>query len=79
MFGIGWQQIIVILLVALLFFGAKRLPEIARSLGKSVREFKKGMDASSDDDEDEKKESLKIEEKKKDETENGTKSGTSSQ
>ena len=40
----GMPEIIVILLVILLFFGAKRLPELARSLGKSLREFKKGRD-----------------------------------
>lgn len=41
--GIGWQEVLVILVVALLFFGAKRLPELARSAGKSVSEFKKGI------------------------------------
>jgi len=42
--NIGWVEILVILLVILLLFGAKRLPELARSLGKSLREFKKGRD-----------------------------------
>lgn len=40
----GPGELIVILLVILLLFGAKRLPELARSLGKSLGEFKKGRD-----------------------------------
>ena len=40
MFGLGWQEMLVILLVVLLLFGAKRLPEIAKGLGKGIREFK---------------------------------------
>jgi TatA/E family protein of Tat protein translocase len=40
---IGAPELIIILLIVLLLFGASRLPEIARSLGKSSREFKKGM------------------------------------
>jgi sec-independent protein translocase protein TatA len=43
----GWKpgigEIILIVLVLLLLFGAKRIPEIARSLGKSLNEFKKGQ------------------------------------
>lgn len=42
--NIGWPEILVILLIILLLFGAKRLPDLARSLGKSLREFKKGRD-----------------------------------
>ncbi len=42
MFGsIGLQEILLILLVALLLFGARRLPEIGRGLGKGIREFKR--------------------------------------
>jgi sec-independent protein translocase protein TatA len=41
--GFGTPELIVCLLLALLFFGASRLPGIARSLGRSVNEFKAGM------------------------------------
>lgn len=38
----GWTEILVILALVLILFGAKRLPELARSLGRSLREFKRG-------------------------------------
>ncbi len=47
--GFGWGEILVILLIALLVFGARRIPEIARSFGKGVREFKKGLNDLQDD------------------------------
>ena len=40
---IGWQEILLILLIALLLFGAKRVPELAKGLGKGIREVKKGL------------------------------------
>ncbi|MCZ2356997.1 MAG: twin-arginine translocase TatA/TatE family subunit [Bacteroidia bacterium] len=40
MFGLGTGEIILILLVILVFFGAKRIPELAKGLGKGIREFK---------------------------------------
>jgi sec-independent protein translocase protein TatA len=43
MFGIGWQEILLIIIVILLLFGAKRIPEVMRSIGKGVRELKRGM------------------------------------
>lgn len=52
MFGLGWGEILVIVVVVLLLFGARRIPEVMRSLGKGVKEFKKGMkDISTDDEE----------------------------
>lgn len=41
MFGLGFGEIIIILFVALLFIGPKKLPELAKSLGKGLKEFKK--------------------------------------
>jgi sec-independent protein translocase protein TatA len=46
MFGIGPAEMLVILLVALLLFGAKRLPVLARSLGRSMNEFKTGLNST---------------------------------
>jgi len=43
MFGLGMPELLVILLIALLIFGAAKLPEIGRALGKTIAEFKKGM------------------------------------
>ena len=39
--GLSWSEIAVILLVVLLLFGSKRIPELARALGKASHEFKK--------------------------------------
>jgi sec-independent protein translocase protein TatA len=43
MFGIGLPELLVIFLVCLLLFGASRLPDIGRSLGKGIREFKDAL------------------------------------
>lgn len=51
----GPLEIIVILIVILLLFGAKRLPEIGRALGEGIREFKKSIKGLDDDGQDKKK------------------------
>ena len=43
MFGIGFQEILIIALIVLLFFGGKKIPELMRGLGKGVKSFKDGM------------------------------------
>jgi sec-independent protein translocase protein TatA len=52
MFGLGTQEIVLILIILLLLFGANKLPELARSLGVSVKEFKKAMKEIEDTGED---------------------------
>ena len=47
---IGAPEIIIVLLVVVILFGAKKLPELARSLGRSSSEFKKGMREGATDD-----------------------------
>ena len=48
MFNIGPGEALLILLVCLLLFGAGRLPEIARQMGKAINEFKKSMKEGED-------------------------------
>ncbi len=48
-FGIGIWEILILLLVVLLVFGPKRLPEMGRSLGKGMREFKDSISGKDDD------------------------------
>ncbi len=43
MFGLGTQELVIILVIVLVLFGANRLPDLARSLGSSMKEFKKGV------------------------------------
>lgn len=48
---IGGGEIIIILVVVILLFGAKKLPELARSLGSSAREFRRGVEEGRTEDE----------------------------
>jgi sec-independent protein translocase protein TatA len=48
--NIGPLEIVVILIIALIIFGPKRLPELGRSMGKGIREFKSSLTSDKDDD-----------------------------
>jgi len=48
---LGPWELLIILLIVLLLFGATRVPEVGRSLGKGLREFKEGVTSPSSDDE----------------------------
>ncbi len=48
MFGLGMPELIVILIIVLVIFGANRLPQLGEGLGKAIRGFKKGISDSPD-------------------------------
>lgn len=50
--GIGPLELIIVLVIALVIFGPKRLPDLGRSLGSGMREFKESITARSKDDDD---------------------------
>ncbi len=58
MFGLGIQELLIILVIALVIFGPSKLPQIGAGLGKAIRDFKKGV-TSSDENEDSEKEDKK--------------------
>lgn len=43
--GLGMQEVLLIALVVLLFFGGKKIPELMKGIGKGVRSFKEGMNS----------------------------------
>jgi sec-independent protein translocase protein TatA len=47
--GIGMQELLIIFLVVLLLFGAKRIPDIAHGLGRGIRDFKKAVKDTKDE------------------------------
>lgn len=49
--NIGGPEILIILVVVMFLFGAKKLPDLARSIGVSAKEFKKGVEDGADEDE----------------------------
>lgn len=50
--GIGMQEVLLIALVVLLFFGGKKIPELMKGLGKGVKSFKEGLNETKDIDKD---------------------------
>jgi sec-independent protein translocase protein TatA len=62
--GLGFQELLIIAAVALLFFGGKRIPELMRGMGKGIHSFKEGMKGI--EGEEEKKETKSDSEDKKD-------------
>jgi sec-independent protein translocase protein TatA len=53
---VGGTELLILLVIILLLFGAKRIPELARSLGRGTREFRKGVSEAASDEVEERKE-----------------------
>lgn len=49
MFGLGLPELLVILVIVIVIFGANRLPQLGEGLGKAIKGFKKGLSDSPDD------------------------------
>jgi sec-independent protein translocase protein TatA len=54
MFGLGFQELLIILIIALVIFGPGKLPQIGSGLGKAIRDFKKGVSGEEGEDKEEK-------------------------
>jgi sec-independent protein translocase protein TatA len=50
MFGLGTQELLIILVIVLILFGGRKLPEVFSGLGKGIRNFKKSMNEDDTDD-----------------------------
>ena len=58
MFGLGTPELIVIMAIAFLFFGGKKLPEIGAGLGKGITSFKKGLNEKEEPEKEQDKEQI---------------------
>jgi len=65
MFGLGMQELLVILVIALVIFGPGKLPQIGSGLGKAIRDFKKGLGGEDPEEPSKGESALKEEESKK--------------
>ncbi len=59
MFGLGFQELVIILVIALIIFGPGKLPQIGSGLGKAIRDFKKGVSSEDSDEGPKEEESAK--------------------
>lgn len=66
MFGLGTQELLIILVLVMIVFGAGKLPQVGNALGKGLRNFKKGINDSEDDIEEGEVEELGAKDKKED-------------
>ncbi len=48
MFGLGWQELVIVLVIIMIIFGAGKLPEVVKSLGQGVKEFKQEANSPAD-------------------------------
>ena len=65
MFGLGMQELLIILVIALVIFGPGKLPQIGSGLGKAIRDFKKGVSGEDAEEKPKEEDSVKEEETRK--------------
>jgi len=51
MFGLGFQELLLILLIVVLIFGTSRIPELGKGLGEGIKNFKKGLKSGTEEEE----------------------------
>ena len=64
MFGMGTQELLIILVLVMIIFGAGKLPQVGKSLGQGLRNFKDGMKDAEKGDQDQEKDQLDTQNKK---------------